>query len=354
MLKIWAKIGKIKPSSPICFARNQKYPDELFRLILAGRKFVALIKYLKHREIDIEKWDACIGKAFNGMVYGWSWYLDMVSEDWEALVENDYERVMPLTRGRKMGMYYLFQPRFTQQLGIFSQTLLSGEVVKSFLQAIPEKYRFIEINLNTFNTIENPRKHFHHWKNHELDLINTYENIRNSYSQNLKRNLKKASQSHLTLVKNIKPEDVIAIFRETKGKELENLSDKDYQLLQRLIYVMIYKRIAQVMGVYDETNVLIAGVFFVFSHKKAIFYFSATSAKARETLAMPFLIDKFISENTGSHLTLDFEGSNNEHLARFYRSFGSTEISYFHYRKNNLNPLFKAGFYIYKQIKDRF
>lgn len=310
-----------------------------------------MIKYLSHREIDTDKWDACISKAFNGMVYGWSWYLDMVCEEWEALVENDYERVMPLTTGRKMGFDYLYQPRFTQQLGIFSQTLLSGEVVKSFLKAIPEKYRFIEINLNTFNNIENPGKNFHPWKNHELDLINSYENLRNSYSQNLKRNLKKASQFHLSMVKNIKPEDVIAIFRENKGKELENLTNQDYQLLRRLIYAMIYKRMAQVVGVYDENNVLIAGVFFVYSHKKAIFYFSATSPKAKEVLAMPWLMDKFIGENAGSHLTLDFEGSNNENLSRFYKSFGSTEIIYFHYKKNNLNPLFKVGFHIYKMIR---
>lgn len=318
---------------------------------MAGRKFAILIKYLKHREIDTEKWDACIGKAFNGMVYGWSWYLDLVSEGWEALVENDYERVMPLTKGRKMGIDYLFQPRFTQQLGIFSQTLLSGEVVKSFLQAIPKKYRFIEINLNTFNNIDEPEKYFHTWKNHELDMISSYENIRDSYSQNLKRNLKKASQFKLSLVKNIKPDDIIAIFRENKGRELENLAEKDYQLLKRLIYVMIYKRIAHTIGVYDENNVLIAGVFFIFSHKKAIFYFSATSTRAKETRAMPFLIDQFIFENAGSHLTLDFEGSNNEHLARFYKSFGSTEITYFHYRKNKLNPLLKSGFYLIKKIK---
>ncbi len=307
-----------------------------------------MIKYLKYTEIDFDKWDACISKAFNGLIYAYSWYLNMVSERWEALVENDYERVMPLTRGHKMGLDYLFQPRFTQQLGVFSKNLLTSEIVNSFIDAIPKKYQFIEINLNTLNNIENPGKHFHRWKNHELDLIATYENIRNSYSQNLKRNLKKASQAKLTLVKNIKPENIISLFRENKGKELGNLCEADYRLLQRMIYVMIYKRMAATYGICDENNTLIAGIFFVFSHKKAIFYFSATNQKARETLAMPFLIDCFISENSGSHLTLDFEGSNNENLARFYKSFGAAEITYLHYLKNDMSPLLKAGLHVYK------
>ena len=46
--------------------------------------------------IDKKHWDDCISKSFNGNVYAWSWYLDIVHPKWEALVENDYERVMAL------------------------------------------------------------------------------------------------------------------------------------------------------------------------------------------------------------------------------------------------------------------
>ena len=111
------------------------------------------IRYLTHSEIDSGKWDACISKAFNGMVYAYSWYLDTVCEYWEALVEDDYKSVFPLTWKKKMGIYYLFQPFFAQQLGIFSQKLLNEEIVSSYIEAIPNKYHFVEINLNAFNKL---------------------------------------------------------------------------------------------------------------------------------------------------------------------------------------------------------
>ena len=55
------------------------------------------IHYLTNREIDKIKWDECIDKADNGLVYAYSFYLDHMAKQWDALVWNDYEAVMPLT-----------------------------------------------------------------------------------------------------------------------------------------------------------------------------------------------------------------------------------------------------------------
>jgi hypothetical protein len=276
------------------------------------------------------------------MIYAYSWFLDLVNDRWEGLVMNDYEAVMPLTPGRKMGIDYLFQPRFTQQLGVFSQLHLTDKIVRDFLDKIPAKYQFIEINLNTHNKIHHPGKHFHQWKTHEIDLINDYDQIANAYSTNLKRNLKKATKSSLQIVENIKPENVIRIFRKSKGNIFSHLKDKDYDLLRRMIYVMIYKRTARVVGAFDEMNTLCAGAFFVYSGRKVIFFFSAADEHARQTGAMAFLIDDFIKKHSGMHYTFDFEGSNNENLARFYKGFGAGEVHYYHYKKNHLNPLLKG------------
>jgi len=308
-----------------------------------------LIKYLKHDAIDTEKWDECINKSVNGLIYANTWFLDLVHDGWDGLVKNDYECVMPLTAGKKLGIQYLFQPKFTQQLGVFSKVHLTMETVNEFLTAIPKKFKFIEINLNTHNkATEAP--HFQPWKTHHLDLINTYERIAEKYSTNLKRNLKKADKSALTIVENVHPEDIIKIFRQNKGATLSGLNDRDYELLRRIVYVMIYKQLIKIIGVYNAMNELCAGAFFVISGKKVVFYFSATNKQALKTAAMPYLIDYFIKKNAGSHLTFDFEGSNDKNLARFYKSFGSDEITYLHYNTSRLNPILKVGLQIKKRI----
>ena len=54
------------------------------------------IQYLQRQKINISKWDRCITMSGNGLIYGYSWWLDEMAENWDALVLNDYEAIMPL------------------------------------------------------------------------------------------------------------------------------------------------------------------------------------------------------------------------------------------------------------------
>ena len=101
----------------------------------------------------------------------------------------------------------------------------------------------------------------------------------------------------------------------------------------------MYKGKAKVYGVYDETNELCAGAFFLISNKKAIFMFSGLNKNGRSLGAMPFLIDTFIRHHSNKHLTFDFDGSNDPDLARFYKSFGSMKLIYNRLRLDRLPPL---------------
>lgn len=310
-----------------------------------------MIKCLKNSEIDYRKWDACIANAFNGIVYASSWYLDLVHDGWEALVENDYERVMPLTGGKKFGVNYLFQPYFTQQLGVFSKSILHAETVRVFIENIPSKYKFIELKLNSFNKVENVDCELHSNKNHILDLINEYPKIAAKYSGQTKRNLKKSLKSGLSLMKNIKPEIVVKLFRENRGSKLAKWNDHHYQILNRLMHAAIYKRIGLVYGVFSEHNELTAGAFFLKYKNRLIFLFSGSDEMARQTSAMTYLIDSVIKEHTPKQTILDFEGSNDPNLARFYKGFGAKEIDYPGIKINKLRFPVRRIFTIYKKLK---
>jgi len=301
-----------------------------------------MIKYLERDDISDQKWDNCISRSFNGMIYGYTWYLDIVAGNWAALVENDYESVFPLPYKKKLGISYIYQPFFTQQLGLFSRNLVSNEKVREFLHAIPSHFKRIDLNLNTLNKCEGKLFDYAPQLNHELDLINSYRTIHENYSTNLKRNIKKAGNAGLTIMKNIKPDGIVRLFRENRGSEIRHLRENDYLTLKRLIYTSIYKRKAQLLAAYNETNELVAGVVFLISNKKAIFIFSGMSEEGRNKGAMPLLIDSFIKNNSGKHLTFDFDGSNDENLARFYKSFGSKECFYYRVSINRL-PLITSS-----------
>jgi hypothetical protein len=287
-----------------------------------------MIRYLQRDDIDDKQWDECIEKSFNGNIYAHSWYLDIVAESWGALVEGEYSKVFPLPFKRKMGISYIYQPFFSQQLGLFSVDRLDPAVISGYIDRIPSRFRLAELNLNTHNLADAERYKLINQLNHELDLINDYATISGRYSENLVRNLRKAEKAGMTLVRNARPEEVIHIFRRNRGKEFRHLREKDYRRLSRIIYTALHKGIADIRGLTGPGNMLLAGAVFVKSNRKAVFLFSGLTPEGREMGAMPMLIDSFIRENVGSHLTFDFDGSNDPNLARFYRSFGSTPCRY--------------------------
>jgi hypothetical protein len=107
-------------------------------------------------------------------------------------------------------------------------------------------------------------------------------------------------------------------------------------MLDDLIHVCMEKGRAQIWGVLTPEKRLCAGAIFVESNGKVIFLFSGSNQVARGNSAMPYLIDRFICENSNRNLILDFEGSNDHNLARFYKSFGSKECVYLQVKVNRL------------------
>ena len=227
-----------------------------------------MLKYITNNEINKQKWDECISQSFNGIIYAYSWYLDIVCKDWDALVEDDYKAVMPLTGSKKYGFNYLFPPPFTQQLGVFSVNKLDEEIVQKFIDAVPEKFKYFEINLNTFNNFTSTKYNTKRNITCELDLIDTYENAFKKYAENTKRNIKKAITNNLVIEVDADANSLIQIFLDTRGKTLKNI---DYQVLKQLVKICSDRNKAKVIGVKNKENKLCAGAIFVADLGKIMF-----------------------------------------------------------------------------------
>ena len=108
------------------------------------------IHYIKYKDIDKLKWDACITNASNGLVYAYSFYLDAMAGNWDGLVLGNYEAVMPITFRKKYGITYLYQPAFCGNLGVFAATITES-LTNNFLNAVPKKIKYWDIYLNFGN-----------------------------------------------------------------------------------------------------------------------------------------------------------------------------------------------------------
>lgn len=311
-----------------------------------------MIRYLDHHEIDMEKWDACIDKAPNGIFYAYSWYLDMFARPWGGLVEGDYRSVMPLPYRKRIGLHYVYQPAFIQQLGVFSTHSLAEDLTRRFIVSIPAHFRYVDLPMNTFNQVLPIKGVARHQRvTYELDLIGPYENIRKKYSGNTLRNLKKAEKHGVFIAPHGRPEDVIAAFRSNRKRD--PYAEKEYIGLKHLIYSGMHKGHVSLYSAYSERNTFCAGIVFYRSHNKVVFLFSGSTGEARENGAMFQLVDTFIRDHAGRELVLDFEGSSNPGLARFYRGFGSKECLFLQLRMNRMPIMLKPLASAYLWCRER-
>ena len=132
------------------------------------------ITYLKNSEIDKTKWDECLQSAKNGLIYGHSFYLDRMADNWDALILDDYKAVMPLTWRRKIGVRYLYQPFLTAQLGVFGKNI-NTDILNQFLDAIPPSFKYWDIYLNPANNYNIPGYELYQRSNYTLDLSKPYD-----------------------------------------------------------------------------------------------------------------------------------------------------------------------------------
>ena len=309
-----------------------------------------MISYLENKAIDKPKWDALIAEC--GNIYAYSWYLDIAHPGRDALVDDDYQAVMPLTGGKKFGVNYLFQPFFVQQLGVFSKTPMTEGKLNDFLDAIPDKYRFCELRLNESNTLDNDIEEFDYHRNILLDLNQDIQSLRTNYHQNTKRNLAKAENHNLHLLETVQPQQVVDLFRNNRGALLEKWGDAEYGVLLRLVEEAEKHDAAFVWGVSDqEGGDPLCAAIFMKTNDRITFLFSGLNEEGKQCQAMTYLIDQVIQRYAKQPITFDFEGSDNDNLARFYLGFGGREVRYPGYTFNRMSPIGKALLKVWKRRK---
>jgi hypothetical protein len=294
-----------------------------------------MIRHLTYEQIDKQQWDRCIEQSMNSLIYGYSWYIDSVAPRWEALVLNDYEAVMPLVWNRKMFMSYLYQPYFTQQLGVFYRTLSAKDKLADFIKALPQTYRFIDINLNEQNEFTHPDYTLRKRKNLVLDLNKPYTKLLKDYDSHCTRNLKKAKKVAHTM-RPVSISAAITFYRKHKGEVTSDIGSSDYKRLEQLLKQAGQHEMLLTRGVYSDTDELLAAGVFLVHNQRLIYLLGNASPKGRDARAMFLLFDHIIQQFSEQPVLLDFEGSEVPGIARFFKGFGPEKKPYFNLRINRL------------------
>ena len=300
-----------------------------------------MIRYIQHKDIDKKKWDTCIENAVNSLIYAYSWYLDIVSPNWDALIENDYEAVMPLTWRKKFGIKYLFKPLFTQQLGVFGKKT-DTTVISDLLESIPEKFKYINITLNEKNLYRGNQFTSGFNNNFKLNINKKYTEIYNNYyNRNCRRNIEKAEKANLKRSENISADEFVMFLKNNLGDKIDELNKNGYSVLWKLINTLLDRKAAEMYAAVLPSGETCAIALHLITNKRCIFFICASNEKGKEAQSMHFLVNSQIKKYAGKSIEFDFSGSNIKGIAYFNSTFGATSEKYQTIKRNNLPGLLK-------------
>lgn len=288
---------------------------------------MAQIKKVKRKDLDIEKYSNALNTSINYRVYAEHWYLDVLTDEkWECLVYGDYEVIMPIPLQYKLGVKFVLQPIYCQQLGVFYKEPISEELFKHFKEKLYKYrvrvYHFNEENVSKFEIKGASRV------NHLLDLNHDFSEIFKNFERDRKKDFRRNEKLNLKIIEELNIDEFFEIYK-LEYKELGKVAKEDR--IRLVIEKLMEKNQFRAFTLKNAENKTIAISFFIISKHRMILLYSVRNKSIETKGAFAYLMSSIIEKFSKKNLILDFEGSNLKGIADFNESFGAKKHYYISY-----------------------
>ncbi|AZA57481.1 MULTISPECIES: hypothetical protein [Chryseobacterium] len=270
-----------------------------------------MIRRVKYKDIDFQKYTKCIQHSVQKNWYAGKEVLDELCGNWEVLVYEDYKAVLPVPLKKKLGLNFVIMPLFCQQLGVFSEKD-NCEINDNFLQFLKRNYKVFLYSFNHHNSFsENLEKK----KNYTIPVSDYILLRRKKYFKGRKSTAKCAQ--HL-IYKEIELNQEHLSFIEKNFKGLKKETDikkfKDY------LYFLNNNHSLKLSASYLEERLINVAVLVNESTQLSLLgLINDESYKAEN--GPSFLIDKILDKYIHQK-EFNFMGSNIRGIEIFFKSFG--------------------------------
>ncbi|MBC6697138.1 GNAT family N-acetyltransferase [Hymenobacter puniceus] len=292
---------------------------------------------LRFTELNLPAWDACVAQAEQQVPYAQSWWLTATAGRWDAVVEtgpqSNYVSVLPLPTHRRPWGREIYQPAFTQQLGLLTTAGSRHRELLDYLPLLRGSYARLYTQLHTGQELASAPPGFQltERRTYHLPLAPDYATLLAGYTADYRRRLRLNTQLPAPLAVTHMPAvaELLQLFRQHSG-EAAGLKSSHYQQLQQLCAALLQHGQALPLQVrHPQTNELLAAALFVRYRMQLIYLFAAASPAGKKAGAPLLLLDYVIRQHAGTPgLVLDFEGGMIPSIARFFANFGATPVPY--------------------------
>jgi hypothetical protein len=302
------------------------------------------IRLVASQHIDRNRWDQCVANAINENPMGYSWFLDIMCDNWMGLVMGDYHAVMPLEwkgwgwmRRSSHSPYIQFQGVYTSDpcLKIDLQTIIHHAFGRKWL-------RFVFCETPGFPVINAPTVQMR--TSYVLDLQPQYAELEKNYAPGHQKNLRRAKKLGVLVMPSTDSQLFTLLKKQmTENRHISTIDNSTAKKMELLINVSLQKGTGDLMMALNSNNQTCAVAFFLIGQKRCII-FSASNQSGRETKATFALVDAFIAKQAGKQLILDFAGSSIKGIADFNQGFGAVATNYNRFEIDTIPHLLRKLF----------
>jgi len=278
-----------------------------------------------------EKYKAfCKSINYLPIFYDPAWW-NLLSPHWEVLHYNyaDLDYFIPYIIEKKMGFSLLRNPHLTPYSGIIYDLEVDVnevDLVAACALGISLLPKASELALDCF-PLTFPSAAFSEQKiTHLLDITDK-ESLYGNFKQSLKRQIKKAERQ-LSIDTSTDMSTLFSL-NEASLKRQQSAQQFDTKLAQKLFDHSIAKNSGQLYYSKDEQGNIHAGLWVVYDRKKMYYLMGGSNPDFLGSGAMGLLLWTAIQSCITLGLAqFDFEGSSVQGIARFFKTFGPTEVKY--------------------------
>jgi len=313
-------------------------------------------------QIDDTQWNNFISQSPQNIIYAYTWYLDVVCEEWIAIVsfnaQNEWLSVLPLPIYKNYTICRSYIPVFCQYLAVFyapfqqkaaKELSIKKKLLTNTIDCIPSKIKLLKYNTCSYNTYLLP----FFWKKYQLKVKYSYWlkiekdkqiNFR-LFSHKTRTCINKAIKHGLICQPTNSIERIIEI-----GKRNIKVSF-DENKLRILWKELSRKQLIDAVEVFDENGQHHCGIIYLKHNNKYIYLFGTVENKFKDLGGMSLAIWHIIKNSEAGIDLHDFQGSMLESIEKFYRGFGAEPVSYVQVYKNSLPLPLKILYKLYQNMR---
>lgn len=299
-----------------------------------------MLRYVSQAEINRARWDALISEAPNGLIYALSWYLDLVSPGWAALVKEEagrYVAALPLPVQTRFGVKYLKQPLFAQQLGLFYLASAAPTATdwQQIGQLLRQRFRFItrySFNVSNSELLGESSLGIagRPFKTYYLPLRPAYPRLLSGYKPNRRWRLNQARRRGLLVEPSTDIDLLLRLFDENTAPRIYGVVGEayEYRLLRALFAAASRAGLAAMWQARPAGGPVVAMILLFRFKGQFTYIFNSSNAAGKAAGAISVLLDEVFRAHAGQDVCFDFEAPEVDNVAHFYRSFGPVEMPF--------------------------